>query len=118
MTTQLLDDDHAHLDEETRRSRLVLHLARLVQRGATVEEHDRYRAVVVLPRRERQLPNVLIALVGLAMFLWVGGVFFLLGAALALLGWHRKIVAGAQRVRLLVRVDDRGQVSELEMGTA
>ncbi|MCW2962361.1 MAG: hypothetical protein JWM90_2748 [Thermoleophilia bacterium] len=111
--------DIDQLDEDTRRSRLVVHLARLVQRGAKVEEHDRYRAVVVLEKQKpSMLPNLLIAAAGVALFLFVGGVFFLLGAGMALLGWHRKLIATAERVRLLVRVDDLGQVSEMEMGTA
>ncbi|MCW2956327.1 MAG: hypothetical protein JWO69_1196 [Thermoleophilia bacterium] len=108
-----------HLDEDARRSRLVMHLARLTQRGARVEEQDRYRAVVVVEKpRPSMVPNLVIAALGVGLFLWAGGVLFLLGAGMALLGWHRKLIAGAERVRLLVRVDDSGRVSELEMGTA
>jgi len=111
-------DPQAHLDDETRLARLVLHLAKVRQRGGTIVEHDRFRAVIEVTQKSSMVPNVVIAALGVAMFLWVGGVLFLLGAGLALLGWHRKLVEGARQIRLLVRVDDLGQVSEMEMGTA
>lgn len=108
----------APLDEQARRSHLVVHLATLVRRGGTVEEQRGYRAVVSMPNRQPMLPNVVMASVGVGMFLWLGDALFLLGAGVALLGWHRRLVAGAERVQLLVRVDDLGQVSERRLGTA
>jgi len=104
------------LDDDARRSRFVLHLAQLVSRGATIEEQHSVRAVVVVARKQTYLPAVLLAAAGVALFLLVGGVFFLLGAGMALLGWHRKLVAGVEHVRMLVRVDELGQVSEMELG--
>lgn len=106
------------LDEEARLGRLVMHLARLVNRGARVEEQHGYRAVVSMRRRTQMLPNVLMSSVGVGLFLWLGDAFFLLGAGVALLGWHRKLVAGAERVKVLVRVDDLGRVTERELETA
>lgn len=106
------------LDPETRRSRLVMHLATLVRRGGRVEEQAGYRAVVSMPRRQQMAPNVLMSGAGVGLFLWVGDPLFLLAGGVALLGWHRKLVAGAQRVLLQVRVDDLGEISERELGTA
>lgn len=111
-------DPDSLLDEDARLSRLVVHLARLVKRGGRVEEQQRYRAVVTMPRRQQMVPNLVMSAVGVGLFLWVGDAVFLLGAGVALLGWHRKLVAGAERVKLLVHVDDLGEVSERELGTA
>lgn len=105
------------LDEDARVSRLVVHLAKLVRRGGRVEEQAGYRAVVSMPRRQRFVPNVVVSAVAVALFLWLGDAFFLLAAGVALLGWHKKLVAGAERVKLLVRVDDLGEVSERDLGT-
>lgn len=105
------------LDEDARLARLVVHLAQLVNRGGRVEEQHRYRAVVAMPRRQPSGPNVVAATLGVALFLWLGDVVFLVAAGVALLGWHRKLVAGVQQVRVLVRVDDLGVVSERELGT-
>jgi hypothetical protein len=112
------DADHAGLDEQARLSRLIVHLAALVNRGGKVEEQHGYRAVVSMPNRQQWIPNVLMAAMGVGMFVWLGDALFLLGAGVALLGWHRKLVAGAERVKLLVRVDDLGQVSERRVETA
>lgn len=106
------------LDDEQRRSHLVTHLGRLVQRGGEIVEHTGYRAVVQVPKRSQIAPNVLMAAIGVALFLWVGGAMFLLGAGVALLGWHRKLVAGAELVLLMVRVDEDGRVSERVLETA
>lgn len=111
-------DIDAPLDEEARLTRLIMHLARLVNRGGKVEEQHGYRAVVSMPRRQHLIPNVVMSAVGVGMFLWLRDPFFLVGAGVALLGWHRKLVAGAERVKLLVRVDDLGEVSERELKTA
>lgn len=102
----------APLDEHARLSRLVVHLAALVGRGGRVEEQHGYRAVVSMPNRQQMVPNVVMSAIGVGMYLWLGDALFLLGAGVALLGWHRKLVAGAERVKVLVRVDDLGQVSE------
>lgn len=106
------------LDEEARLSRLVVHLAELVSRGGRVEEQRRYRAVVAMPRRQQVGPNVVMAMLGVALYLWLDELVFLLAAGVPLLGWHRTLVAGAQHVRVLVRVDDLGRVSERELGAA
>lgn len=106
------------LDEQARLGRLVVHLSRLVHRGGRVEEQHGYRAVVSMPQRHNMVPNVLMAAAGVALFLWLHEPFFLLGAGVALLGWHRKLLAGAERVRLMVRVDDLGRVTERELETA
>ena len=108
--------DETVLDDEARRSLFVLHLAQLVHRGGRVEEQHGARAVVVVSERPSYVPAMLIAAAGVALFLLAGGVFFLLGAGVALLGWHRKLVAGVEHVRLLVRVDELGCVSEMELG--
>jgi hypothetical protein len=114
-----LEDPTAHLlDEEARLSRLVVHLSKLVNRGGRVEEQVGYRAVVTMPVRQQMVPNVVMAAAGIAMFLWVGDWFFLVGAGVALLGWHRKLVAGAKRMTLAVRVDDLGEVSERVLESA
>lgn len=111
------DADHAGLDEQARLSRLIVHLAQLVNRGGKVEEQHGYRAVVSMPNRQQWLPNVVMAAIGVAMFVWLGDVLFLIAAGVALLGWHKKLVAGAERVKLLVRVDDLGEVSERRLET-
>ena len=118
--------DHEHdfdahddtLDEEARLSRLVTHLAKLVNRGGKIIEQTGYRAVVDMPRRQQMLPNAVMSAVAVGLFLYLDDPFFLLAAGVALLGWHRKLVAGAERVRLMVRVDDAGEVSERELETA
>ncbi|MBC7462447.1 MAG: hypothetical protein H7287_13905 [Thermoleophilia bacterium] len=111
-----MDDDQTVLTDEARRSKFVLHLAQLVHRGGTVEEQHAARAVVVVPERPSYLPAILLATAGVAFFLTVGGVVFLLAAGAALVGWHRKLVAGVAQVRLLVRIDELGRVSEMELG--
>ena len=113
-------DDHRTeiLDEEARLSRLIVHLGKLVNRGGRVEEQHGYRALVSMPNRQQMVPNVVMATLGVALFLWVHEPFFLIGAGVALLGWHRKLIATAERVRMLVRVDDLGRVSEMELGSA
>lgn len=111
-------DETIILDDEARRSAFVLYLAKLVHRGAKVEEQHAARAVVVVPERPSYLPAIALAIAGIALFLTVGGVFFLLAAGAALLGWHRKLVSGVQYVRLLVRIDELGRVSEMELGRA
>ncbi len=120
-----MHDDHLDftdleqpLDEEARLSRLIVHLGALVNRGGRVEEQHGFRAVVSMPNRQQMVPNVVMATIGVAMFLWLGDWLFLLGAGVALLGWHKKLVAGAERVRLMVRVDDLGRVSERRVETA
>ena len=111
-----LDATETVLTDEARRSKFVLHLAQLVHRGGRVEEQHAARAVVVVPERPSYLPAVLLAAAGVALFLTVGGVMFLLAAGAALMGWHRKLVAGVAHVRLLVRIDELGRVSEMELG--
>ncbi|MCB0878558.1 MAG: hypothetical protein KDC46_06215 [Thermoleophilia bacterium] len=105
-------DDHELLDEQARLSRLVMHLAKLVNRGGRVEEQHGFRAVVSMPNRQQWLPNVVMAAIGIGMYVWLHDALFLVGGGVALLGWHRKLVAGAERIKVLVRVDDLGQVSE------
>lgn len=117
MTDHDAASDHP-LDEEARLSTLVVHLAALVNRGGRVVEQTGYRAVVDMPRRQQMIPNAVMSAVAIALFLWLDDPFFLLAAGVALLGWHRKLVAGAQRVRLMVRVDDVGRVTERELETA
>jgi hypothetical protein len=104
------------LDEQARLSRLVQHLALLVRRGGRVEEQQGYRAVVSMPRRSSMLPNVVMAAAGVGLYLWLNDAFFLLAAGVAFLGWHRKLVQGVQYVRLHVRVDDVGRITERELG--
>lgn len=120
--TEHIDHDHDayddSLDEEARLSRLVMHVSKLVSRGGKVVEQTRYRAVVDMPRRQQMLPNVVMSAIAIGLFLWLDDPFFLLAAGVSLLGWHRKLVAGAERVRLMVRVDDAGRISERELETA
>ena len=114
-STEYTSHVNDHQDERVR-SEFVLHLAKLVHRGAEVEEQFPTRAVVVVPQRPSYVPNVLFAAIGVALFMTMGGVFFLLGAGAALLGWHRKLVTGVQYMRVLVRMDELGTVSEMELG--
>lgn len=114
---EAIDPHSDPLDEEARLTRLIVHLAKLVNRGGTVEEQHGYRAVVLMPNRQQWIPNLIMGAVGIAMFLWFGDVLFLVAAGVALLGWHRKLVAGAQRVRVMVRVDDLGRVTERRLET-
>ena len=106
------------LNEEARLTRLIVHLAKLVNRGGTVEEQHGYRAVVSMPNRQQVVPNIVMAAIGVGMFLWLGDWLFLAGAGAALFGWHRKLIASAERVRVMVRVDDLGHVSERRVETA
>jgi hypothetical protein len=106
------------IDSEARLSRLVTHLAKLVGRGGRVIEQTGSRAGVAMPRRQQMLPNAVMSAAAVGLFLWLDDPFFLLAAGVSLLGWHRKLVAGAERVRLMVRVDDAGEVIERELETA
>ena len=106
------------LDEQARLTRLIVHLGKLVNRGGRVEEQHGFRAIVSMPNRQQVIPNVLMAAIGVGMFLWLGDWFFLVGAGVALLGWHKKLVAGAERIKVMVRVDDLGRVSERTLETA
>lgn len=106
------------LDEQARLTRLIVHLGNLVNRGGRVEEQHGFRAVVSMPNRQQVIPNVVMAAIGVGMFLWLGDWLFLLGAGVALLGWHKKLVAGAERIKVMVRVDDLGRVSERRLETA
>jgi hypothetical protein len=115
-TTDAQPEEVKMLDHETRRSKLTLHIASLVHRGAEVEEQHDVRAVVVVARHPSYLPALALAAAGVALFLTIGGIFFLFAAGAALLGWHRKLAAGVQRVRMLVRIDELGHVSEMELG--
>ncbi|MCW2928662.1 MAG: hypothetical protein JWM86_2630 [Thermoleophilia bacterium] len=115
---QTSDADIDLLDEQARLSRLVLHLSTLVRRGGRVEEQHGYRALVSMPNRQQWLPNVLMAAFGVALYLATRDVLFLLAAGVALAGWHRKLVAGAERIRVMVRVDDLGHVTERPLETA
>lgn len=114
------DVEHAvtWLDEDSRRSRLAFRVAQLVQRGGIVEHVHGMRAVVLVHQPQQYLPSVVLALASVAMFLWVGGAFFLLAGGVALLGWHRKLMEGTKRVRLLLRVDDDGVVNETPLEVA
>lgn len=106
------------LDEQARLGRLVVHLATLVRRGGRVEEQHGYRAVVSMPNRQQWLPNVVMTALGVSMYLWTNDPLFIVAAAFALFGWHRKLVAGAERVRVMVRIDDLGQITERKLETA
>ena len=108
----------ALLDEQARLARLVMHLSTLVRRGGRVEEQHGYRALVSMPNRQQWIPNVLMAAFGVALYLATRDVLFLLAAGVALAGWHRKLVAGAERIRVMVRVDDIGEVTERRLETA
>jgi hypothetical protein len=110
--------DAAPLDEHARLTRLVKHIGRLVSRGGTIEEQHGFRAIVSMPNRQQMVPNVIMAAIGVAMFVWLGDALFLVAAGVALLGWHRKLVAGAERVKVLVRVDDLGRITERKLETA
>lgn len=120
-----MHDDHLDytdleqpLDEEARLTQLIVHLGKLVNRGGRVEEQHGFRALVSMPNRQQVIPNVVMSAVGVGMFLWLGDALFLLGGGVALLGWHRKLVAGAERIKVMVRVDDLGRVSERQIETA
>ncbi|MCW2950237.1 MAG: hypothetical protein JWN41_1250 [Thermoleophilia bacterium] len=116
-----MNEHHHHdasssvLDDEARHVVLRRHLAQLVRRGGTVEEQHDARAVVIVPRRPSYLPAIGLAAAGLGLFLTVGGALFLVAALAALLGWHKKLVAGVHLARILVRIDELGHVSEMEL---
>jgi hypothetical protein len=118
--SKLRTQQQTNVDDDARSNRLVMHVARLVQRrGAMVETQSQHRAILIVKRGvESIVPNIVIALLGVGLYLFDGGLIFLIGAGLALLGWHRKIVRGAEKIRLLVRVDERGDVTEMELGGA
>jgi len=106
------------LDEQARLARLVMHLGTLVNRGGRVEEQHGYRAMVLMPNRQQWLPNAIMSAIGVALFLWTSDPLFLVAGGVALLGWHKKLVAGAERVRVMVRVDDAGEITERTLGMA
>jgi hypothetical protein len=106
------------LDETQRTNRLVMHLARLVQRGAEIETHDGCRAIVRRRERASILPNMVMVVGGLALFAIDRGILFLMGAALAAVGWHRKQQIAAVTRRVLVRVDELGRISECDLDRA
>ncbi len=108
-------DTSAVLDESQRTSRLVAHLARLVQRGAEIETQDGYRAVVRSRVRVSAFPNIVMLIGGLLLFAVDHGVLFLAGAVVAAVGWHRKTQLAAATRRILVRVDELGRISECDL---
>lgn len=105
------------VDHETRTSRLVHHIGKLVHAGGEIEEQQRFMAIVVRKLRPNFVPNLVMAAVGLLLFFVLGGAFFLLACAVALLGAHLKITAKPMLKRILVRVDETGRVVERELPT-
>jgi hypothetical protein len=106
------------LDLHERTSRLVHHLAGLVQRGAMIEDQGATRAVVLRRVRSRITPNVVMGIVGAALFAATRQPLFLLAAVVAGVGWHRKSQTAAVMRRFLVRVDESGRVKECELERA
>lgn len=106
------------LDDEQRTNRLVVHLARLVQRGATVVDHHGTRAIVRLKDRPNFVPNIVIAISGLLLFAIAHDVLFLAAIALAIYGWHRKQAAANVVREVLVRVDELGVITEVELSAS
>lgn len=104
--------DTTLLDDEARRSRLAHHLGKLVHAGAELEMQHGLRAIVVRTQKVQYLPNVFLSGAGVAGFYFLHEPLFLAGAAVALVGWHKKLVTGAQKIRSVIRVDERGQISE------
>lgn len=100
------------LDEDARRSKLTVHLAKLVHAGAKLEMEHGLRAIVVRTEPQRYLPNVFMALLGIIGFAMTREPLFILAGGIAMVGWHRKLVAGIERVRVVVRVDESGRISE------
>lgn len=100
------------LDEDARRSKLTVHLAKLLHAGAELEMQHGLRAIVVRTQPKRYLPNVFMSLLGILGFFFTQEPLFILAAGFALVGWHRKLVAGAERIRMVIRVDETGRVSE------
>jgi hypothetical protein len=103
------------IDHETRTSKLVHHLGTLVHAGGEIEEQQRFMAIVVRKLRPNFIPNLVMAALGLILFFVLGGAFFLLACAVALLGAHLKITAKPILKRILVRVDETGRVVEREL---
>lgn len=100
------------LDEDARRSKLTVYLAKLVHAGAELEMQHGLRAIVVRTQPKRYLPNVFLSALGIAGFFITKEPLFVLAAGVALVGWHRKLVAGAERIRTVIRVDESGRISE------
>lgn len=111
-------DTQLPVADERRTSLLVLHLASMVRRGAEVEEHHPFRAVVVTPDRQAFWPNAVMAAASIGGWLAASEPMFLLAGAVALLGMHQKLVADARRLRMLIRVDETGTISERALGAA
>jgi len=114
--------EHDHADspagavtDEERVNRLVLRLAQL---GGQIEQRTRFGAVVAARTRARIAPNLAMVVAGLALFGATMEPLFAAAAVLSAFGWHRKLLAAAEVRRLWVRVDERGQLRESELGTA
>jgi len=110
--------DHSALpivDPETRRSRLVHRVGQLVSAGGEVEEQHRFMAIVVRHLRPSLVPNLIMALVGLVLWATVGGLFFLFGCGVALLGAHLKLTGKPLLQRIMIRVDETGRLVERDL---
>lgn len=113
-----MTDTHEALTEEARTSRLVVHLGAMVRDGATIVEQSRYGAIVIRHMRANILPNLLLAIASIVLWVVLSGFMFLLAAVVAVLGVQRKLLAAASPRRMLVRVDELGKISECELETA
>jgi hypothetical protein len=103
------------LNEEQRANRLVMHVARLVQRGAEVEHHHPTRAIVRMRQHASIIPNLVMLLGGIVLFAVEHGVLFLAASLLSAVGWYRKHVGSTIWRRIVVRVDERGKVREVPL---
>jgi hypothetical protein len=111
-------DEHGHeaaVDVATRRERLATHLAQLRNKGATVEERWPLRALVSVPDRQSPLPSIALCVGGVTGWVIADEPLLLIAAGVAVLGWHRRIMAGAQRALVMVRVDESGLVTEQQV---
>ncbi len=104
-----------YLDDDTRSNLLVMHVAKVVRDGGQIEEHSRFRAIVRCKTKIDAIPNIVIIAVACALFIVAKGLLFLAAIALSCFSLYRKIEQSSQVRRLLLRIDELGQISELEL---
>jgi hypothetical protein len=115
---EMSEEKTGDLSASERTSRLVVRLGEMVSAGARIEEQTRFAAIVLQRTKQTFTPNAIMIVAGLALFWYNHEPLFAIGAVVAALGWHKKILSGDTVQRLLVKVDETGKVSEREIATS
>lgn len=119
MKQQMDDGDAVKLLKDTdRQTKFTEHLTKLSNSGVKLEGQHGFRAVVVRTYKQSYTANVGLSIAGVLGFALTHEYLFVLGAIVALLGWHKKIMLGAKQVKSVIRIDELGQITERVIDTA